>query len=469
MAASGVTHITSSAVLQNSLHVPMSIPHSASSQDSSVLADSSMVQDFKPIGSGVAPSLRSGPGGTGNVSLLPNSSQARPILGTSVGNSLVGVPGGSVPAGGLPMPGMLSSSSASGGVSTSQTLHAVAQNGLGLTNNQVGIGMGQGVGMGGFSNTGNLVGNASLGAVPSGGPGNNSVSNMQAVGMGQSIAGLGQGNLSAATTQIGPTGLVMGGQNVLPALGSVGVNPSPPNMIPTPGIAQPVQGLQPMGAVNSNALHTMGAVNNNALQVPAPVATPPQQPNAGQKYAKIWEGYLTGHRQGKPVSICKLEAYRQASSPETLAADWPNQMQIVRLITQDHMHSKNYQGKSEVLIFRTVGQHGQQGFLVQLAEKKLCAVIQLPTQTLLLASTDVKKQDRMLGMLFPGDMVVFKPQPSSQQQQQQQQQLQQPALSTVSTITQAFSSQGQLPNQVRPQLLQPGQLPSQGPGAGFMQ
>ncbi|MCO5560835.1 hypothetical protein L7F22_014455 [Adiantum nelumboides] len=157
----------------------------------------------------------------------------------------------------------------------------------------------------------------------------------------------------------------MGGQNVLPALGSVGVNPSPPNMIPTPGIAQPVQGLQP---IISNALQTMGAVNNNALQVPAPVATPPQQPNVRQKYAKIWEGYSTGHRQGKPVSICKLE---ELFDCHRLAADWPNQMQIIRVITRDHMHSKNYQGKSEVLIFRTVGQHGQQGFLVQLAEEKL--------------------------------------------------------------------------------------------------
>ncbi|KAI5082201.1 hypothetical protein GOP47_0001944 [Adiantum capillus-veneris] len=443
----------------------MSMPHSSSSQDSSVVADSSMVQDFKPIGNGAAPSLRSGPGGAGIVSLLPTSSQARPILGTSVGNSL-GIPGSTVSAGGLPIPGMVSSSSGSGVMSSSQVLLGVAQSGLAHTNNQVGMGMGQGVGMGGFSNTGNLVGNSNLGPLSSGGPGNNSVPNMQVVSMGQSITGLGQGNLSAGNTQIGPTGLVMGGQNVLPALGSVGGNPSPPTMIPTPGIAQPVQGLQPMGAVNSNALQTMGAVNTNALQVPASVATPPQQPNAGQKYAKIWEGFLTGHRQGKPVSICKLEAYRQASSPETLAADWPNQMQIIRLITQDHMQSKNYQGKSEVLIFRTVGQHGQQGFLVQLAEKKLCAVIQLPSQTLLLASTDVKKQDRMLGMLFPGDMVVFKPQASSQQQQQQQQQ---PALNTGSTITQAFSAQGQLPNQVRPQLLQPGQLPSQGPGPGFMQ
>eukprot|EP00250_Pteridium_aquilinum_P010787 c19625_g2_i3 orf=3-2057(-) len=409
-AASGVSHIAP-ALLQNTVPVPLSMPHSSSNQESSVVLDSTVTQDFKPMGTGAAPSLRAGPVNAGSLSLLPNSAQARPIPGTSVGTNL-GIPGATVSAAGLPMPGMLSSSSASNVVSSSQGLLGVTQSGLGLANSQVGMGMGlgvaQGVGLGAFGNAGNLVGNPNLGAIPAGATGNNGVSNVQVVGMGQSVTGLGQGSLSSGATQIGPSGLVIG-QNVLPALGSVGVNPNTATMIPTPGISQPLQGLQ-----------SMAAVNNNALQVPATVATPPQQANAAQKYAKIWEGFLTGQRQGKPVSICKLEAYRQSSSPDTLAADWPNQMQIIRLITQDHMNSKNYQGKSEVLIFRTVGQHGQQGFLVQLAEKKLCAVIQLPSQTLLLASTDVKKQDRMLGMLFPLDMVVFKPQVPSQQQQQQQ-------------------------------------------------
>ncbi|KAH9315687.1 hypothetical protein KI387_024314, partial [Taxus chinensis] len=55
------------------------------------------------------------------------------------------------------------------------------------------------------------------------------------------------------------------------------------------------------------------------------------------------------------------------------------------------------QGKAEYLIFRPMSQHG---FLVQLSEKKLSAVIQLPNQTLLLSSSD--RPGRMIGMLFPG-------------------------------------------------------------------
>ncbi|MCL7025924.1 hypothetical protein MKW94_001124, partial [Papaver nudicaule] len=80
-----------------------------------------------------------------------------------------------------------------------------------------------------------------------------------------------------------------------------------------------------------------------------------------------------------------------------LAADWPGMMQIVRLISQDHMHNKQYVGKADFLVFRALNQHG---FLGQLQEKKLCAVIQLPSQTLLLSVSD--KASRLIGMLFPG-------------------------------------------------------------------
>ncbi|CAJ1932284.1 unnamed protein product [Sphenostylis stenocarpa] len=82
---------------------------------------------------------------------------------------------------------------------------------------------------------------------------------------------------------------------------------------------------------------------------------------------------------------------------ETLAANWPSVMQIVRLISQDHMNNKQYVGKADFLVFRAMNSHG---FLGQLQEKKLCAVIQLPSQTLLLSVSD--KAFRLIGMLFPG-------------------------------------------------------------------
>ncbi|XP_012082042.1 mediator of RNA polymerase II transcription subunit 25 [Jatropha curcas] len=124
--------------------------------------------------------------------------------------------------------------------------------------------------------------------------------------------------------------------------------------------------------------------------------------SAQSKYVKVWEGNWSGQRQGQPVFITRLEGYRNASASESLAANWPPTMQIVRLISQDHMNNKQYVGKADFLVFRAMDQHG---FLGQLQEKKLCAVIQLPSQTLLLSVSD--NACRLIGMLFPGDMVVF--------------------------------------------------------------
>ncbi|KAJ0031528.1 hypothetical protein Pint_14770 [Pistacia integerrima] len=163
------------------------------------------------------------------------------------------------------------------------------------------------------------------------------------------------------------------------------------------------------------------------------------------------QGNLSGERQGQPVFVTKMEGYRSSSASETqnaivniplasghlfqllsmsilliffatmvnlasalesflfrfqpdfsstvcrLAANWPPLMQIVRLISEGHMHNKKYDKKADFLMFWAMNQHG---FLGQLQEKKLCAVIQLPSQTLLLSVSD--KASRLMGMLLPG-------------------------------------------------------------------
>ncbi|KAF6147392.1 hypothetical protein GIB67_041212 [Kingdonia uniflora] len=50
-----------------------------------------------------------------------------------------------------------------------------------------------------------------------------------------------------------------------------------------------------------------------------------------------------------------------------LAAHWAPMMQIVRLISQDHMNNKHYDGKADFLVFKALNQHG---FFGQLQEKK---------------------------------------------------------------------------------------------------
>ncbi|XP_019099211.1 PREDICTED: mediator of RNA polymerase II transcription subunit 25-like [Camelina sativa] len=54
-------------------------------------------------------------------------------------------------------------------------------------------------------------------------------------------------------------------------------------------------------------------------------------------------------------------------------------MQIVRLISQDHMNNKQYVGKADFLVFRAMSQHG---FLGQLQDKKLVSIVQNLSQML---------------------------------------------------------------------------------------
>ncbi|KAI4302189.1 hypothetical protein MLD38_037970 [Melastoma candidum] len=173
-------------------------------------------------------------------------------------------------------------------------------------------------------------------------------------------------------------------------------------MIPTPGIPQQVSSLQSVGATNPG-----GPLSHQS-------SSAPQTPQS--EYVKIWEGNLSGQRQGQPVFITRLEGYGGASASEALAANWPATMQIVRLIFQDHVNSKQHTRKADFLVCRTTNQHG---FLGQLQEKKLCAAIQLSSQTPLLSISD--EAYRLIKMLFLGDMLVFKPQVPSQQQQAKQQ------------------------------------------------
>ncbi|KEH27968.1 hypothetical protein MTR_5g054690 [Medicago truncatula] len=141
--------------------------------------------------------------------------------------------------------------------------------------------------------------------------------------------------------------------------------------------------------------------------------------SAQSNYISVWEGSLLGLRHGQPKFISKLEAYRSSSSSETLVANWSPEMQIVQLIPQDHMNNlQQYVGNADFLVFRAMNPHG---FLGQLQEKKLCAVIQLPSQTLLLSVSDIACC-RLIGMLFSRDMFVFNQQQQMQQMQQMQQQ-----------------------------------------------
>ncbi|KAL9274349.1 Mediator of RNA polymerase II transcription subunit 25-like protein [Drosera capensis] len=328
---------------------------------------SSEMLEVKPIVS-ISQSLR--PVG----SILNNLSQARLMnpAALSGGSSLVqSMAGNSI---GIHMSNMITSGMASS-VQPSQTVLSSGQSSI---NSMVGAGT-----MGGTSqpiqspplnsfagSPPNTSSNSNIGA-------SQPVNNIQGgVSMGQPGSAISPGN----TPQMTQSGGGMN-PNMMANLTVAGRSSGTGTMMPTPGLSQQLQSeMQSAAGSNPSANMSMSQQNSSSLS------------SAQSKYVKVWEGDLSGQREGHPVFITRLEGYRNASASEALAANWPTTMQIVRLISQDHMNNKQYVGKADFLVFRAMQTHG---FLTQLQEKKL-------------------------------DMVVFKPRISSQQQQQiNQQQMQQ--------------------------------------------
>lgn len=416
-----------------------------------MLSNNDNLQDMKPIVSNIQQPPPQRPAVTVNHNILNNLSQARIInQATLGGGTSLGLPSMGVNPMAMHMSNMISSGMAST-IPVAQTVISSGQSGI---PSMAGPGTGTGTAQvasivpGSFpSSSSNISGTSSLGISGS-------------VGMGNSVPGMSQGNIPGS--QMVQSGMGMS-QNMMSGVGQTGMSGAGTGtgtgtgmgtMMPTPVMSQQqVQGMQSVG-VNSN-----NSNNNTAANVTLPQQTSGSLQSAQSKYVKVWEGNLSGQRQGQPVFITRLEGYRSASASESLAANWPPTMQIVRLISQDHMNNKQYVGKADFLVFRAMNQHG---FLGQLQEKKLCAVIQLPSQTLLLSVSD--KACRLIGMLFPGDMVVFKPQISGQQPQPQQLQPQQhPQLQQQQQQMQQHmqQQQQQIPPQGQQQQAAPPQLQQQ--------
>ncbi|KAJ1385276.1 Mediator complex, subunit Med25, von Willebrand factor type A [Sesbania bispinosa] len=447
--------------------VPSLQTSSPSSVSQDIIASNENVQDTKPIVSMLQP-LRPVNPAQANVNILNNLSQARQVMNSAAlsGGTSMGLPSmGQTPVA-MHMSNMISSGMASS-VPAAQNVFSSGPSGItSITSSgplTVPTQVGQNSGLGSLTSaTSNLSSSSNIGI-------SQPLGNLQgSVSMGQQVPSMNQGNLSGAQ-------MVQGGvnmnQNVMNGLGQSVVSSGTGTMIPTPGMSQQqVQsgGMQPL-------------VNNAAANMPLAQQTSGGMQSTQSKYVKVWEGSLSGQRQGQPVFITKLEGYRSSSASETLAANWPPVMQIVRLISQDHMNNKQYVGKADFLVFRAMNPHG---FLGQLQEKKLsqkgyccffpdlghylflanlttlsCSIlwvsflsssvfvvlplplvsielpppqtlyycsplpiIQLPSQTLLLSVSD--KACRLIGMLFPGQQQQQHPQ-LQQQQQQQLPQLQQ--------------------------------------------
>ncbi|WOL11721.1 mediator of RNA polymerase II transcription subunit 25 [Canna indica] len=414
----GFSHLPSIAVASQGVSSLQNSSPSQSSQEMSASIDTT--QEIKPLVNPIPQSLRPAAPAPANVSILNHLSQHRQVLPTM---------------GGTPMAVHMSNMISSGMVSSALSgISSVPGSGPLMATSQVA----QNSTLGSLASaTSNLSGNSNVGI-------SSTLNNPQGNLTGSSVSNVGQGTLTSGA-QIGQGGIAMN-QSMMNNLVPGGVSSGPGTMIPTPGMSQQA------------GMHSLGVGNNTAMNMPLTQHAPNIQQQSQSKYVRIWEGSLSGQRQGQPVFICKLEGYRSQSASDSLAADWPPTMQIVRLIAQEHMNNKQYVGKADFLVFRTLNQHG---FLGQLQEKKLCAVIQLPSQTLLLSVSD--KAGRLIGMLFPGHMQSQQLQQQSQPAQQQQQQQQQQQM-VGAGMSQAFMQRSQMMAQGK--LNQTG--PANMPGGGFL-
>ncbi|KAL9667033.1 hypothetical protein QQ045_001378 [Rhodiola kirilowii] len=332
------------------------------------------VQEVKPVVSGMSLPMR--PTGLANVKILNEISQARQVMNSAslTGASSIGLPSmGQTPVA-MHMSNMISSGMSSS-IPTGQSVFSAGQPGITTME-----------GLGSMAGSAPIIQNnasGSINSVASNASGNANPGVSQPLGsnlqgsVSQLVSGISQGNVSSP--QMGQNGISLNQTN---GLGSSTVPPGGGQMMPNPNMPQLAQSSM---------------YNNLAANMPLTQQTSNALQPAQSKYVKVWEGNLSGQRQGQPVFITRLEGYRSASASEKLAENWPSTMQIVRLISQDHMNNKQYVGKADFLVFRAMNSHG---FLGQLQEKKLCAVIQLTSQTLLLSVSD--KACRLIGMLFPG-------------------------------------------------------------------
>ncbi|KAK1326333.1 Mediator of RNA polymerase II transcription subunit 25 [Acorus calamus] len=267
----------------------------ATSQEMS--ATNEGLQELKPLVGNMPQTQRTAIAAAANVNILNRISQIRPMNSASMtGTNSIGVPsiGGTPMA--MHMSNMISNGMGSTTIPAAQTVFSSAQSGITsaptsralMATTQVP----QNTAVGSFTSaTSNMSGNTNMGiSAP--------LATLQGtVGMDQSVPGMGQGSINSGA-QIGQSGIGMN-QNVMNNLSAPVISSGAGTMMPTPGMSQQVPtGLQSLGVNNVSAVNMPLQQHAGTLQSQA-------------KYVRIWEGALSGQRQGQPVFICKLEALRR--------------------------------------------------------------------------------------------------------------------------------------------------------------
>lgn len=265
----GFSHMPTHAVTQGAQSLPTTAPLPTSES----MPGSELVQEVKPVITGMQQQIRPGGAAAANVSILNSiSSQARVI---SSGANPIGLQNmGNTPMA-MHMSNMISTGMTSSALPTSQTsLSSVSSAIAAISGSGPVVGtaqISQNTAPNSFSSTSlNITGNSNIGIQPS------LASNVQgSIGMNQSIPNMGPGSLTSGA-QMGQNGIAM--TQGMTSLGSSGISAGVVGMIPTPGMSQQV-GMQPLNT-GSGPQANMPLPQNGS-------AVPPQS-----KYLRVWEVYM---------------------------------------------------------------------------------------------------------------------------------------------------------------------------------
>lgn len=224
-----------------------------------------VMQEHKPLVNPMSQTLRAVGPAQANVNILNNLSQHRQVMNSAAsitGANSIGLQTIGGPPMAMHMSNVISSGMASSGISG---ITSVSGTGVLMPTTQVA----QNTAIGTFTSANSHVsGNSNMGISPA-------LTNLQnSIGMGQSVQGMGQGNLPQSA-QTGQGGINMA-PSIMNGLGPTSMSSAPGTMIPTPGMSQ------------QSSVNSLGMNNNTAINMPLTQQAPGvQQPQS--KYVKIWE------------------------------------------------------------------------------------------------------------------------------------------------------------------------------------
>ncbi|XP_017437932.1 mediator of RNA polymerase II transcription subunit 25 [Vigna angularis] len=127
-----------------------------------------------------------------------------------------------------------------------------------------------------------------------------------------------------------------------------------------------------------------------------------------QPYVHAWEGCLVGNIHNNRSSILIAKALKRETSPLTLTENWSSRLEIILYLSEKAVsHTINIYSEPVDYVFFSIMQFNNLDLYEHLKNKKLCAKIRLPSQTLILSATESK--DHYIGTIFLGETIFVEP------------------------------------------------------------